>query len=223
MIDINEIFLGQDKNVALWCDNVSDTSDIALTADNIVQMGVDLISLPTDMVQDMWVYLEKSPIKILTRYNLVSNRKNIDEDIALLAKNIKNVCKHGADGIQIFLKMHDFDVFMEKISPVKADLFFQKKLSFCFDIMDIDTNNLEKTFKQLNEFGVDAFGLTLNEDMGNRSDFVGRVYAILNNWNFNGDLHFMLGNDYERIEQVVRLTESEKPELMDKIKFFLEY
>ena len=223
MIDLNEMFSDSNKNVALWCDSVEDVSDIAVTAENIIQMGVDLVSLPPNMVQDMWVYLEKIHVNILTRYNFFSNRKNIDEDITVLAGNIKNICKHGADGVQIFLKMNNFEDFIEKISPVKDDLFFEKDLCVCMDIIDLDVNNLESIFQKLNEIGATAIGLTLNEDTGNRSDFVGRVYAILNNWNFNGNLHFLLGNDYERIDQVIRLIESENPELQDKVKFFLEY
>ena len=221
MIDINEIFSDSDKKVALWCDDVVDTADLASVAENIVQSGIDLISVSPNMVQNMWVYLEKKPIKILTHYDFLSNNKNIDEDISDLGKKIKDICKHGADGVQIFIEMKNFEIFVEKILPVKNDLFFEKNFGVYMDIIDIDINNLEKIFQKLNEIGANVFGLTLKEDMGNRSDFVGRVYAILNNWNFNGELHFLLNNDYERMDQVIRLIESEKPEL--KVKFFLEY
>ena len=65
--------------------------------------------------------------------------------------------------------------------------------------------------------------LVIDEDMGNRSDFIGRIYGMLDNWDFDGDLHFIFGNNYDRIDQVIRLVESMKPELSDKLHFFLEY
>ena len=59
--------------------------------------------------------------------------------------------------------------------------------------------------------------------MKNRSDFVGRVYSMLHNWNMDGELHFILNNNVDRMDQVIRLVESEKPELGDKLRFFLDY
>jgi len=223
MIDINEIFLDSDKRIALWCDEVQDTNDLAVMCENIMESGVDLISVAPDMVRNMWVYLEKSHVKILTRYNFTSNNKNIDNDIADLAKNIINICKSGANGVQIFLKMSGFEYFCDKILPVKEDLFFGKDLCVALDIEDVDINNWDMIFQKLRDIKANTLILTLNEDMGVRSDFVGRVYGMLKNWDFNGNLHFMLHNDYDRIDQVIRLIESEKTELKDYIKFFLEY
>ena len=223
MIDVNEIFSDSDKRIALWCDAGGDTNDLAMMCENIIENGVNLISVPPEIVYDVWVYLEKSRVNILTRYNFVSNHKNIDNDIADLAKNIINVCKRGADGVQVFLKMSGFDDFYDKILPVKEDLFFGKDLCIAMDIEDIDINNWNTIFQKLRDIKTRTLVLTLNEDMGVRSDFVGRVYGMLKNWNFNGDLHFILHNDYDRIDQVIRLIESEKPELKDRVKFFLEY
>ena len=223
MIDINEIFSDSDKRIALWCDSVRDTNDLAVICDSIIESGIDLVSVPPETVQNMWVYLEKSGVKILTRYNFTSNHKNLDTDVADLAKNISDVCKRGADGVQIFMKMAVFEDFCNKIMPVKDDLFFGKDLCIAMDIEDIDINNWNMIFQKLRNTGAHTLVLSLNEDMGVRSDFVGRVYGMLKNWDFDGALHFILHNDYDRMDQVIRLIETEKPELQDRIKFFLEY
>ena len=78
-------------------------------------------------------------------------------------------------------------------------------------------------FQKLRDVHAGAFVLTLNEDMENRSDFVGRVYGLLQNWDFDGELHFILGNNFDRIDQVIRLCECLKPEISEKLRFFLDY
>jgi len=45
----------------------------------------------------------------------------------------------------------------------------------------------------------------------------------LQHWNMNGELHFILNNDYDRMDQAIRLIESERPELSEKVRFFLNY
>ncbi len=223
MIEVNEIFSDSDKRIALWCNEVEDTNDLAIMCENIMESGAGLISVPENMVENIWVYLEKSPIKILTRFDFVSNRKTIDNDISDLAKNVINVCKHGADGVQIFIKMVSFEDFCEKISLVRDDLFFCKDLCIVMDIEDVDINNWLGIFEKLRTIGAKALAFTLNEDMGQRSDFVGRIYGMLKNWDFDGELHFMLDNNFDRMDQVINLIESEKPELSERVKFFLNY
>ena len=223
MIEANEIFSDSDKRIALWCNDVQDTNDLAIMCENIMESGVNLISVPDNIVENVWVYLEKSPVKILTRYNFISNRKNIDNDIANLAKNVINVCKHGADGVQIFVKMSGFEDFCEKISLIRDDLFFCKDLCIVMDIEDVDINNWSGIFEKLRAIGTNVLAFTLKEDMGGRSDFVGRIYGMLKNWEFDGELHFILDNNFDRIDQVINLIESEKPELNNRVRFFLNY
>lgn len=223
MIEINEIFSDNDKRIAFLCDETQDTNDLAVMSENIIQSGVGLISVPSSIVHDMWVYLEKTPVKILSRYDFKTNHKNIDSDMSELATNVKSVFNHGADGVQIFIKMSEFDDFIEKISLVREDLFFNKEFCLVFDIEDIDINNWDNIFKKLRFINIDTLMFSLNEDMATRSDFVGRIYGMLKNWDFDGNLHFALNNNFDRIDQVIRLIESEKPELQNRVKFFLEY
>ena len=223
MIDINEIFSDSDKRLAFWCESTTDTSDLAVMAENIIQSGIHLISVAPESVPLIWPYLEKNDVKILTRYVFNAVPKNIDSEIYNLATNISAVCKKGADGVQIFLKMHDFEQLADAVSVVRDDLFFKHDLSVGMDISDLDTNNLDSFFQKLRDIRPNSLVLTLNEDAGNRSDFLGRVYALLQHWNMDGELHFILNNDYDRMDQVIRLTETEKPELNEKLRFFLNY
>ena len=223
MIDINEIFSDSDKRLAFWCDSVADTNDLAIMADDIITQNIHLISVPPDAVPLIWPYLEKTNTKILTRYIFNPSYKSIDDEVYDLVARISAICKQGAGGVQIFMKMHDLEQILNDIRTVRDDLFFNHDLSVGVDISDIDILNMDIFFQKLREVRVDSLVLTLNEDTGNRSDFVGCVYALLKHWNIDSELHFILNNDYDRMDQVIRLTEMEKPELNDKLKFFLNY
>ena len=223
MIEANEIFSDFDKRIAFWCDNVADTAELADLSNNLIENKIDLISVVPNAVYFLWTCLEKQNVKILPRYYFAPLQKNMDTDVSELVKNITNVFKKGATGVQIFLKMRDLERFTDTIKFVRNDLFFEHVLCVGFDINDINFEDWDLVFQKLHDLCADALVLTLNEDMGNRSDFVGRVYGMLQKWDFGGELHFKLNNDYERMDQVIRLIESEKNELSDKLRFFLEY
>ena len=138
MIEINEIFSDSDKRIALWCENLADTNDLAVMCENIVNNSVNLISVPPEMVQDVWTYLEKKGVKILTRYDFSPLSKNIDADMYDLSANITSVCKRGADGVQIFIKMYNFERFMDMLQIIRNDLFFGRDLCIAMDTEDID-------------------------------------------------------------------------------------
>ena len=222
MIEINEIFTDSDKRLALWCDSVIDTNDLAGMADYVIQNDMHLISVPPELVYSIWTYLEHSNVDILTRF-VLSPESDIDSCIYDLAQKITSVCKKGAKGVQIFMKMRDFEKFAEKISVVRDDLFFGHDLCVGIDAQDLDMQQLPMVFEKLCNMRVNAFALTLNEDKKNRSDFVGRIYGILQNWNLECELHFILGNNFDRMDQAIRLVESEKPELLSRLRFFLDY
>lgn len=223
MIEINEIFSDSDKRIAIWCENTNDTNDLAIMCENIINNDVRLISVPPESVSNVWTYLEKTNIKILTRFNFTTTTKTIEKDMYEFSENVTSVCKSGANGVQVFLSMRIFEQFVDILQSVRDDLFFGKDLDIVLDISDIDNSNFKFLFQKLRDIRADVLTFTLNEDMGNRSDFVGRIYGLLQNWDFDGDLHFILGNNFDRIDQVVRLTEILRPEVSDKLRFFLDY
>lgn len=222
MIEANDIFFDSDPRVALWCDDMSDTSDIAMLANNIIENKISLISVPEVMLLNMWTYLEKSKVKIFARHIFETLNKNFDKDVSNLSEKIISDYKQGANGIQIFLKMRDFERFIDLLSIIRDDLFFEHDLCLVLDVQEIGVDNIDLIFTKLNEIRANSFGIYLSEDMGTRSDFIGRIYGMLQNWNFDGDLHFMLNNNFERIDQTIRLIESLRPELSDRIHFFVE-
>jgi len=223
MIEVNEIFYESDKKIALWCGDADDTSDLATLADNIIENGVSLVSVPPKTLPFMWTCLEKSGIKILTRYFFETSNRNIDNDISQLSENIMSVQRQGAKGVQIFIKMRDFERVIDLLGTIRDDLFFKHDLCIVLNIQEISVDEWRGIFDKLREIRADSFGVLFDEDMGNRSDFIGRIYGMLDNWNFDGDLHFVMGNNFDRMDQVMRLVESMRPELDEKLHFFLEY
>ena len=223
MIEANEVFSDFDKRIAFWCDTVGDTSDLANLANSIIETKVDLISVLPETVYFLWTCLEKNSVKILPRYYFAPLQKNMDKDVSQLVANIADIFKKGANGAQIFVRKRDFERFIDILKFVRDDLFFEHDLCIGFDVNDICFSDWGIVFQKLCDIRANAICLTLKEDTGNRSDFVGRVYGMLQKWNFDGELHLVLNNDYERMDQVIRLVESEKNELSDKLRFFLEY
>lgn len=223
MIEFNEIFSDSDKRVALWCENVDDTNDLAIMASNIIESKSKLISVPIESVAEFWACLEKYNPSILTRYNFAPINKDFDSIMDDFARTVTNVCKHGANGVQIFVKMRDFERFVENLMIIRDDLFFQNSLNIVMDIQDIDMSDMDMLFRKIRDVRANALTLTLNEDTGMQSDFVGRLYALLQNWNTTADLHFLLGNNFDRIDQSIRLIECFRPELMEKVRFFLDF
>ena len=222
MIELNEIFFDDDKRVSLWCDDGGDTNDWAALANNIIENKVEIISLTPKMLPFMWTCLEKNKVKIFARYDFRSVHKDIDGDMFVLAENITTLCKNGANGIQLFIKMRDFERVLNSLQTVRDDLFFGHDLCVVMDISDIDVSNWDFVFQKLTDIGAHAFGISFKEDTGIRSDFIGRIYGMLQKFDFGGDLHFMFGNNAERIDQTIRLIESLQPGLMDKTHFFLQ-
>ena len=223
MIEANEIFSDSDKRIALWCESASDTADLAVMADSIIQSHIDLISGVPEIVPFLWTCLEKANVKIFARYVFDSVNKNLDDDVSDLVKKITDIYRRGANGVQIFLNMRNFGRFIDMLAVVKEDLFFGHDLCIALDIGDIGVDDWDMIFNKLNNVSAVAFGISLGEDMGMRSDYIGRIYGMLEKWNFNGDLHFMLKNNFDRIDQSIRLVEKMKPELSDRLRFFLEY
>ena len=222
MIEINEIFSESDKRVALMCDSIMDTTDLAGVADYVINSGMDTISVLPEMVSFLWTCLEKTNIKILTRYNVLLLPKSTEKDMSLLSQNIIQSYKNGASGVQLFIKKRDLEKFVDLLSVIRDSLFFNHSFGIFLDIQDINIDDWKMVFNKLQSIGTNVFGIVCDAGKSKRSDFIGRIYGMLENWDFDGELHFMLKNDLYKTDQTIRLIESLRPELSDKVKFFLE-
>ena len=223
MIEVDEIFFDSDKRVALWYDKVGDTNDLAALADNVIENHIRMISVPAKTLPFLWTCLENSGVKIFSRYFFETLNKNIDEDMSGFAAQVMTDLKNGAGGVQIFLKVRDFERFADLLAVIRDDLFFEHDLSIVLNIQEINVDNWQLIFDKLRQIRANYFGILFGEDMGNRSDFIGRIYGMLDNLDFDGGLHFIMGNNFDRMDQVIRLVESVQPGVSDKLQFFLQY
>jgi len=220
MIETENIFLDISDKLALWVSSQPDTNSLATIANNIIDQKITLISATPASTSYLWTCLEKAKVKILSRFYF-EHKIDTDTEISDLSEKIVFACKHGASGIQMFVNVNDLDFLIKNFSGIFSELFFDYEFSIGLDILDIPNMCWKDIFDKLHSLHVKSLTITMKEDAGNRSDFVGRVYGMLHNLNFDGDLYFELLNNYERMDEVIRLIECEKPELLNKIYFFV--
>lgn len=222
MIDIKEIFNDTDiaKCVSLWLPDSGDSADLVGAVEYAAEMNVSMLSVkPTD-VGVIWPWVEKLKLKTVARFDAVCG-----DAISGLVVDIKSVFKQGADGAQIIVKLNEIDRFVNSIESVRDDLFFNKTLSLGLDVFEIWPLDWDLVFDSLKKIHASSLLLILTHDDMEKSDFTGRIYGALMAWNANSDmeLHVMFGESWSRAEQVYRLVKALRPELLNKLKFFISY
>ena len=224
MINKNIIFDDFSSNAAMWCEDGIDSGELARVADVIIKRNVPIVSVAPNMVLTLWPWIEKTNAKILARFYL-NDKKVSESQISDLTGAINNSFKGGASGAMVFLHRSALDGLVEQTHVIRDDLFFNKYLSLGLSLEDIDSGDWNELFLCMQKINASALTLVLTKDDGDKSDFVGRIYGMLDSWdsNNNFDLHFILGHDFCRIEQVLRLMKSVRPELVQITKFFINY
>ena len=222
MINVDNILDENSYKLALWCNAESDSTDLAYVANQAVTEHFDAVSVVPSAVSVLWPWLEGKRIDIFSRFYL-SEKSKSDDVISELTSNINYVFKQGADGVQIFIRLSDLSNFVSKLYIIRDDLFFNKSLYIGLDISDVDAFDWKNVFDALRKIRASGLLLALPVDKGDKSDFIGRLYAALDAWNpeLDCDLHFAFGRNFLRIEQAYRLVETMRPKLLDKIKFFV--
>ena len=224
MINITDIF---DNNamarlVSLWLADDNDETDLVGAAEYAAEMRVPAVSVMPRDVKTVWPWLEKINIKIIPRFYV----DNVSENtISGLVMDVNSVLKQGADGAQLIVKLNNMDKFADSIVSVRDDLFFNKDLSIGLDMFEIWPLDWPDVFANLKKISASSLLLILSHDDMEKSDFIGRIYAALDAWdaNSNMELHVMFGESHNRPEQVYRLVEKMRPDLLDKLKFFVSY
>lgn len=224
MIDFNAIFNELPGMGAAWCGANMDAADLARVTGFVVEHNVDLISVSQQSVGTIWPWLEQTGVKIMARFYFPDS-KITDNQVYDITAQINSVFKSGANGAQVFLPYGALTHLVEQTHIVRDDLFFNRDLSIGIDIADIDSYDWQDLFVDLQKINASSLLLVLTNDAGNKSDFVGRLYGLLDAWKSDNkfDLHFAFGLNFMRIEQVLRLVESMRPELMDRLKFFINF
>jgi len=225
MIDIKEIFNSDDdvaKYVSLWLSDNVDSTDLAGACEYAADMHIPVLSVAPAHVNVIWPWLEKLNVKIEPRFYVDSVAGDAISNIAI---NIKSVFKQGADGAQLILHLGDMDKFADSLLAIRDDLFFNKDLSIGFDMFEIWPLDWASVFENLKKTHASSLLLIMTHDDRDKSDFIGRIYGALENWDAdkNMELHVMLGESYGRAEQVYRLVSTMRPELLDKLKIFVSY
>ena len=224
MIDKNVVFDALGNTGALWCGTDLDATDLADAVQFADVRNLSEISVAPGMIQTVWPWLENSHIKIMTRFFM--EEKTITEtQISDVTVRINTALRQGASGAQVFLGIGALGSLVDQTHVVRDDLFFNKDLSIGLDISDIGPFDWDDVFANLRKINASSVIFAFAHDTGNKSDFVGRIYAMLNAWDVQNKfgLHFAFGPNFMRIEQAQRLVQSVQPGLNNRLKFWVNY
>ena len=224
MIDKNVILNQIEGHAALWCGSGLEAGDLAHAVELLEQKAMNMVSVVPDSVEIVWPWLEEKQIKIFARFYFPDKRIT-EKQISDVTVRINDVFKHGAHGAQVFLPFAALNSLVEQTYVIRDDLFFDKDLIIGIDICDLQPNDWENMFASLRRINANAVMFVFIKDTGEKSDFVGRIYGMLNAWNADNkfDLHFAFGPNFMRIEQTLRLVQSMCPELVGRLNFWVNY
>ncbi|MBO4625910.1 MAG: hypothetical protein J5679_01370 [Alphaproteobacteria bacterium] len=221
MIDEKEIFNEIRNNISMVCDDDCAGADLAAAAGVAISNKMRSICVPPNRVTDIWPWLENSKINIISRF-FVDGVIN-DDFMSGLSTEINATFRDGANGVIVFVDMPHLKKFAAEIVSVRDDLFFNKSFGIGLDISQVGAFDWDDVFGILNLIHADSLVLTFDNDTGNKSDFVGRVFAMLNanRGNWGGVVNFMLVQNPIRIDQVYRLIQQIVPDTILKTEFFI--
>lgn len=222
MIDRNLILQELGARAVVWCGADADAGVLAQVAQYVCQNKIRDLSVSPDAVRTLWPWLENKNVKIMGRFYFPDKRIT-EEQISDVTVRINAMFKNGGSGAQVFLPYAALGSLVSQTHVIRDDLFFNKDLVVGIDICEIDAENYGELFENLKKINASALLLFMTHDDGNKSDFVGRLYGLLNSWDadFGGGLNFYFGADFMRIEQSWRLVESVRPALLDGVRFFV--
>lgn len=224
MIDMDSFLSKINCHIGVWCGAEIDSAELARMVEFATDYNVDLLSVVPDAVGVVWPWIEAQDKKIIGRFYI--NDDKIDERVMSdITVRINATLKQGACGAQVFVRYKHLKSMIDQVAIIRDDLFFNRDLVIGLDIGDVDASDWADLFHELKRINASAVLFVLTKDAGKKSDFVGRVYGLLNAWDadFNGALHFALENRPERIDQARRLVESIRPELLPNLRFFVNY
>ena len=224
MIDKNTVLEQIGGKCALWCGADMDAGELAQAVGVIGERNIRMVSVAQDSVATIWPWVERDNIKIMSRFYF-ADKKISEKQISDVTVRINNAFKHGAGGAQIFLPYAALADLVEQTYVIRDDLFFDKDLSIGVDVAEFGPYDWSDLFGQLRRLNATSVVFVFTKDAGDKSDFVGRIYGMLNAWDADNkfDLHFAFGPNFMRIEQALRLVQSVRPELVGRLKFWVNY
>lgn len=207
---------------ALWCRSDMENAELALVADQISANNVPLVSLLPEQVGVIWPWLENMDVKIMPRF-FIQDKKITEKNISELTIQINNVLKRGASGAQVFLPYKLLADLVEQTYVVRDDLFFDKDLAIGINLYDVAPLDWSELYQQLRKINASSLILVLGAKDAQKNDFVGRIFAMLDLWeqDNNFDLQFVFGGNLYCMESTLRLVQKMRPDLIDRIRFFV--
>ena len=220
MIDNNDILNELGTAAALWCGADCDATELAAMSELAVSHGITDISVAASAVGTVWPWLERSGVRISARF-YVSGAMS---DMSAIATDINAAFKNGARAVQVFMRWVDVGTFVKNMHPVRDDLFFNRDLSIGLDIFGIEPDAWFSLRDALREIGATSVLFALPRDAGDKSDFVGRLYGVLDT--IGADMpcpvHFRFPENFMmRCEQTTRLVAKMCPNLSQGLRFFI--
>ncbi len=224
MIKTDDFFDDFSGMSGIWVDDrVVDDSELAQISNFILDNNVSLISVPVSVTEKIWPWIENRNIRIFNRF-AVDFDDNADVTMSEIARNVNDSFRHGANGAQIMIKPNELEQFVNLVMPIKNDLFFDHDLVIELNIDNVDNADWVGIFDLLNRVQANAVMITaVGDKFDASSDFVGRIYAMFESWNFDGALHLMFGKNMMRTSQVLRLAQKMRPAVAEKILVFMPY
>ena len=217
MIDTESIL--SEIKCGAWIDG-TDATDLARASDFVIAHHISTVSVDADAVPVVWPWLEGHGIKIMAR---ITAARGVNAG-SMLSRAVRDVFMHGADGAMVSLTPRMLGGFSDDMCLVRDDLFFNKNLTVVLDINGIEPDGWGAVLGPLRLVRADGLLLTLGHDAGDASDFVGRVYGLLNAWGagqFDGELDFAVGPNPIRTIQASRLVQKMRPDIAERSRFYI--
>jgi hypothetical protein len=214
MIDAETLFNEIKDALAISVPDAADNGDLARAAGIAIERSAAMISVHPSAAGPLWAWLERSPVKIIARFAFVP-------DMCGLSADINAAFKKGAAGAQISVSKASLAQMAPDMAAVRDDLFFNKDLLISVNLGDIGPYDWADLFANIEK--IKAAALVFDASGKKQPDFVGKVYRLLEYVadDFEPDFCFVLGNDYEKVEQAWRLFEKMRPNFLRKLKFFI--
>lgn len=222
MIDENTIFNELRNNISMMCLDDCNGADLAAAVGVAISNKMKSVCVAPDRVLDIWPWLEKTKIKIIARF-VVDGAIN-EDFISDLSMRVNKSFRDGANGTIIFVSLRDLPKFAAEISGIREDLFFNKSFSIGIDINEVNVFDWNELFGIMQLLRTDSLTLVFNNDTGDKSDFVGRVFAMLNasHGDWLGGINFVMGQNFVRMDQAYRLIQQCSPDALSKTEFFID-
>ena len=224
MMDESVIFDSFAEVAAMWCPADLEAGDLARATENLIGQGLSIVSVVPSAVPVIWPWLEQHDVKILARFYM-EDKQIVEKQLSDLTKRINDALRRGAHGAQVFVDVESLTELVEQTYVVRDDLFFNKDLVIGLDILGVGPFDWEKLYANLRKINASAVAFVLPQDTGKDSMIVGQVFAMLNAWNVsnNFDVHLVFGQNFMRIEQVLRMIKNMRPELVERTRVFMSF